>query len=178
MIRLAANDSPPIDDKLLTRLIADDAAEGSRKTRAPSAACLSHATLQAHRTSLRLPDLDRLCNADESAEVSTSRPISGNMRSLDESSADEFEHFARGLLGRATGKAEADMGANFDPRLLDSIDLAHHDEGLIGLENLCSNLHDFEITVTDDERTALLVFADVWDLGDRDRRLVGLPERR
>lgn len=104
--------------------------------------------------------------------------MSGIMRFLDEASADAFERLAGGFLGRATEHAEAQMGAKFDPRVLESIDLAHHGEGLVGLENLCSNLDEFEIAVTDVERNGLLVFADAWDLGDRDRQLVGLPERR
>lgn len=89
-----------------------------------------------------------------------------------------FEILARGLLGRASERTQADMGASFDARVLDSIDLAHHNEGLIALENLCSNLHDFEVHLTDYDRRGLLTFADAWGLGDRDRALVGLPGRR
>ena len=99
------------------------------------------------------------------------------MRYLDETRADAFEQLARGFLGRATERAETEMGARFDPRVLDSIDLAHHNEGLIGLENLCSNLSDFEIAMTEHERTVLLVFADAWNLSNRYRSIVGLPER-
>ena len=66
------------------------------------------------------------------------------------------------------------MGASFDDRVLDSIDLAHHNEGLIGLENLCSNLYEFEVAVTEDERALLNHFADAWELGERDRRLLKL----
>ena len=97
------------------------------------------------------------------------------MRSLDESRADQFEKFARGFLGRATERAEAAMGTRFDPRVLTSIGLAQHNEGLVGLEILCSNLDEFDVAVTDDERSTLCVFADAWGLADRDRLLVGLP---
>ncbi len=67
------------------------------------------------------------------------------------------------------------MEAEFDPRVRDSIDLAHHGEGLIGLENLYSNLSDFEVALTTDERVVLQRFADAWALGDRYRALVGPP---
>ena len=100
------------------------------------------------------------------------------MRSLRESLEDDFGTVARSLLGRASVSAEAEMGAPFDPRVLDSIDLARHGEGLIGLENLCSNIDDYEVALTATEREALLRFADAWQLGDRYRRIVGLSDHR
>lgn len=85
-----------------------------------------------------------------------------------------FEALGTRLLGRASADVEAAMGARFDDRVLESIDLAHHNEGLIGLENLISNLHEFEIAVTEEERSGPVAFADEWRLGERDRRLVKL----
>ena len=64
------------------------------------------------------------------------------------------------------------MGGPFDARVLDSIDLAHHNEGRIGLENLCSNLDEYEVAVSEQERSALLAFGDAWGLGEGDRRLI------
>jgi hypothetical protein len=89
-----------------------------------------------------------------------------------DTSANAFEQLLRGFLGRASAVIEAEMGAPFDLRVLDSIDLARQDEGLVGLENMCSNLDEYEVAVTDQERHALLSFADAWNLGDRDRHLI------
>src|SRR5687768_17550324 len=100
------------------------------------------------------------------------------MRFVMDSTADAFEQFARGLLGRATEQAEAEMGDPFDRRVLVSIDLAHHNEGLVGLEILCANLADYAIALSDDDRTELARFADEWRLGDSDRELVGLPQNK
>lgn len=96
------------------------------------------------------------------------------MRVGTETSVTAFEALARQFLGRASPTTEPTTGAGLDDRVLDSIDLAHHNEGLIALENLCSNLHDFEVAVTDEERAALVTFADAWRLGDKDRRLIEL----
>lgn len=96
----------------------------------------------------------------------------GHCALLMDTSASAFGLLLRGLLGRASPEAEAEMGVPFDARLLDSIDLAHHNEGLVGLEILCSNLDEYEITVSEQERHALRAFADAWGLGDRDRRLL------
>lgn len=56
-------------------------------------------------------------------------------------------------------------------RVLDSIELARYVEGLVGLENLCSNLADFDITMTDEETRHALAITDLWGLSDRDRKL-------
>jgi hypothetical protein len=89
-----------------------------------------------------------------------------------DTNAVSFERLARGFLGRASEAAEADVGAPFDARVVDSIDLAHHSEGEIALENLISNLYEYEIPVTERERHDLLAFAGAWKLRDRDRSLI------
>jgi hypothetical protein len=86
-----------------------------------------------------------------------------------DTSPETFEQLLRGFLGRGSAAAEIDMGSSLDTRVLDSISLGHNSEGLIGLENLCSNLDDYEVAVSEQERNALLAFADAWNLGERDR---------
>ncbi len=95
------------------------------------------------------------------------------MRRMD-TSGTEFEHLARSFLGRASAAAEREMCDAFDRRVHASIDLARHGEELLGLENLCSNLNDYEIAVTDFERSALVRIADGWPLDEHYRHLISL----
>ena len=65
---------------------------------------------------------------------------------------------ARVHLGRE-GPADVVHGFSAADQVADAA-LAHHGEGLIGLENLYSNLSDFEVALTTDERVVLQRFAD------------------
>jgi hypothetical protein len=89
-----------------------------------------------------------------------------------DTSATAFEQLVRGFLGSASKDMEAEMGAPFDSRVLNVIDLAQAGEGVVGLEILSENLDEYEIELTEGQRRALLAFADEWNLGDRYRRLI------
>lgn len=60
----------------------------------------------------------------------------------------EFRAFCLSLIGRASDLVESAYGASFDARVEDTIDLIDHNETVVGLENLLSNLAEFEINLS------------------------------
>jgi hypothetical protein len=59
-----------------------------------------------------------------------------------------FKSLVAGFRGRATTDAERSVGAPLNERLAVSVDLAEAGEGGIGLENLCENLHEYDVELT------------------------------
>jgi hypothetical protein len=59
------------------------------------------------------------------------------------------------LKGRATPDADSMVGAPFDERLDDSIELVRYGEEGVALENLIQNLYEYDVTITQDEATQL-----------------------
>ncbi|MFD3404589.1 MafI family immunity protein [Kribbella sp. NPDC058693] len=58
------------------------------------------------------------------------------------------------LSGRAAQGSEAAMGASFDVRVADCLDLAAHGEAAIAFENLAQNVYDFDVPLTESEYRA------------------------
>lgn len=88
--------------------------------------------------------------------------------------AEEDERFrqpALGLRGRATPEAEQAVGEPFDPRVDDSLGLLEHNEAVIGFENLASNVHEYEISISNEKFVAFAMLAARWgvQLGVRQR---------
>ncbi len=72
--------------------------------------------------------------------------------------------FCLSLLGRASEEVERAYGASFDERVGDTIDLIDHNETVVGLENLLSNLADFEVNLSIDERAELEQLIDAYQI--------------
>lgn len=65
---------------------------------------------------------------------------------------------AHSLWGRATHDSEAALGASFDVRAADSVDLAAHGEPGVAFENPAQSVYEFDVPLTESEYRA---FAEV-----------------
>ena len=61
---------------------------------------------------------------------------------------------AHSLSGRATHDSEAALGASFDVRVADSLDLATNGEPGVAFENLAQNVYEFDVPLTESEYRA------------------------
>ena len=66
-----------------------------------------------------------------------------------------LREFCGRLAGRADPEVERAYGASFDERVADTVDLIDHNEAVLGLETLLSNLGDFEINLATGEKAEL-----------------------
>ena len=65
---------------------------------------------------------------------------------------------AHSLWGRATHDSEATVGASFDVRVADCLDLAAHGEPGVAFEILAQNVYEFDVPLTESEYRA---FAEI-----------------
>ena len=65
---------------------------------------------------------------------------------------------AHSLWGRATHDSDAALGASFDVRVADSLDLVAHGEPGVAFENLAQNVYEFDVPLTESEYRA---FAEI-----------------
>ncbi|MDQ1391873.1 MAG: gyrase subunit [Acidimicrobiaceae bacterium] len=75
---------------------------------------------------------------------------------------ESFRRLGLGLKGRASTAAESEVGASFDARIDDSLDLADHSEALVGFENLASNVYEFRVGISDEELRTFENLAAAW----------------
>lgn len=77
-----------------------------------------------------------------------------------------MRELAEGLRGRASLDAERAVGAPLDPRIDDSMSLLDHGERGIGLENLLSNIYEFDVALTENEVDVIEELAKAWGLAN------------
>lgn len=69
-----------------------------------------------------------------------------------------LRRLAHSLRGRAAPDTEAAVGASFDVRVADCLDLMDHGEPGVAFENLAQNVHEFDVPLTESEYRA---FAEI-----------------
>jgi hypothetical protein len=79
-----------------------------------------------------------------------------------------FDELCDAFVGRATSQAENEVGAAFNPRLQHSRTLVEAGEGAIGLEDLASNLYEFQIPLSAEQAEVIAQLATAWGIA-RDR---------
>jgi hypothetical protein len=77
-----------------------------------------------------------------------------------------FRRLGLALKGRASTATEQQVGASFDARVDDSLDLVDHNEAVIGFENLASNVHEYGVAISADELRMFEKLAKAWDIRD------------
>lgn len=73
-----------------------------------------------------------------------------------------FSQLCEALAGSATSQAEAAGGAAFDQRLDHSRALVQAGEGVVGIEDLASNLYEFEVPRSSDQVSVIERLATNW----------------
>jgi hypothetical protein len=62
-----------------------------------------------------------------------------------------LRELAERMLGRATPEAQESVGASFDDRVSSSLELLEHGERVVAFENLCQNLYEYGVPLSEDE---------------------------
>ena len=79
-----------------------------------------------------------------------------------------FSQLCDALAGSASSEAEAEVGAGFDKRLEHARVLVQAGEGVLGIEDLASNLYEFEIPLSAEQASVIEQLATTWGV-ERDR---------
>ena len=82
------------------------------------------------------------------------------------SAFETFDELASALRGRASSRAEETVGASFDRRIADALDLVEHGEAPLGFDTLVSNIYEFDLPISENEFARFQQVALAWGVAD------------